>query len=141
MNSNKTLPSMKGLGLRAAIVAAFASAVAGCARVEGGSGAAPAATDDPQVRVVAESTQAAYQGLRIGVGYVRSGEYAEGGAAKKGKVAGLWLYFRDDASKNVKIEVHAGQKVEAGGYSFTVEDVSGGLKGSVRLRFEPGPGQ
>ncbi len=109
----------------------MAAGLAACARVEGGSepAASAAAAADPRVRVVVESTQATYEGLRIGVGYVRDG------------VAGLWLFFRDDPAKNTKIDVRVGQKVEAGGYSFTVEEVSGGMKGSVRLRFETSPGK
>ncbi|MEK9144181.1 MAG: hypothetical protein AAB339_01070 [Elusimicrobiota bacterium] len=121
--------------LRAAaggLCAAVAGAFTACARVEGGSepsSTASSAASDPRVRVVVESTQATYEGLRVGVGYVRDG------------VAGLWLFFRDDPAKNTKIDVRAGQKVEVGGYSFTVEEVSGGMKGSVRLRFESSPGK
>ena len=84
-------------------------------------------------------TQGEYGGLRIGVGFVGLGEVVlESGVHEQHRVADLWLYYRDDSSKNTKVQVHIGQRVTIGKYAFLVTDMRGG-KGSVELQFETDP--
>ena len=83
------------------------------------------------------NAQATVEGLRIGLGYVRKADAAaSGGAAGRGLVAGLWLYFRDEPGKNQSLDASAGQRISAAGYSIFVEELRGGRKASVRLRVQ-----
>ena len=89
--------------------------------------------------VIGGGTQGEYGGLRIGVGFVGLGEVVlESGVHEQHRVADLWLYYRDDSSKNTKVQVHIGQRVTIGKYAFLVTDMRGG-KGSVELQFETDP--
>ena len=111
----------------ALLAAALLAAACGRGKDRASGSGAPAGVVEANVRTIAESTQAAYRDLRIGVGYVR------------GPVAGLWLYPR--GKQDARMDVRAGQRVVLGDYVFVVEDVRAGiLKGTVRVRFEsPAP--
>jgi len=102
--------------------------------------AAPPAVEAPSTLIIPASTQGSYGDLRIGVGNVRRDEYIvlESGEHRRGMVAVLWLYYRDDPSKNTKLTVYIGRRVQIGKYAFRVENIRGG-RGSVHLRFETAP--
>ena len=85
---------------------------------------------DARVLTIMESTQGTYGDLKIGLD--------NSGSADDPKPH-LWLFYRDDSSKNTQMVVHAGQRVEIGKYAFRVEKIEGGSRISVSLRFEPGP--
>ena len=75
--------------------------------------------------------------IDVGLGYVREAEFTdEKGAKAKGLVAGLWIYVKDDASKNQTPEVREGQLLQVAGNDIFVEAVTAGKKGSVRLRIQ-----
>ena len=84
------------------------------------------------------STQGESGDLRIGVGEVRDGEYADaGGAKRRALLASLWIYVRADKSKNQTVDAHAGQTLQAGAQTVYVEEVRSGRRGSVRLLVSP----
>ena len=72
---------------------------------------------------IATNTQATVDDVRIGAGNFWDEEWDEGGQKKKGKTAMLWIYVRDDASKNDKIRVHPGSKFTASKLKFEVTSV------------------
>lgn len=67
--------------------------------------------------------------LRIGLGFISR--------EKNGLTAGLWIYVRGDSSKDQVATVHIGQSLNVAGYSFFVEGIQGGKRGSVLLRILP----
>ena len=131
-------PDARRLALPCALLTLLLAA--GCAGKESADASAkpgaPEGVEEANVRTIAETTQAIYGSLRIAVGYVHKGEFAdESGAKKEGLVAGMQLLRRGVAEK---VEVHEGQRV-AGEPAFVVEQIKGGLKGVVRVRFDTPP--
>lgn len=84
---------------------------------------------------VQQSTQAQVGDLRIGLGYVRKAQYTDAsGATRRGLVAGLWIFFRGDTSKDKTVDAYPGQRILVGSYALYVEEIRGGRTGLVRLR-------
>ena len=126
-------PDVRILGLALLLAAGCSGAGGGDASAKPG---APEGVEEANVRTIAETTQATYGALRVAVGYVHKGAYTdETGAKKEGLVAGLQVLRRGAPEK---IEVHEGQRV-AGTPGFVVEQIKGGFKGIVRIRFEGAP--
>jgi hypothetical protein len=89
--------------------------------------------------IIGADTQGTYGDLRIGVGPARRDNYTtDTGEQRIGRVIGLWLYYRLDASKNTEITVYIGQHIQIGKYSFIVKNIEGG-SGAVELRFDSNP--
>ena len=73
---------------------------------------------------VQSSTQLTFEGVRIGVGNIRTGEYTdEKGVLHTVLTAGLWLYFRDDPAQDRQVRVHASQIITVSGYSIKVIEI------------------
>lgn len=131
------LNSRAELWAAAACLAAWAC-LAACNRVDAVPDL-PGATDESTLRIQ-EASQGHYGNLFIGVGNIKRSEYTdEAGAKKTGLTA--WLFIANDSGpKNeTKINVHPGQKVTAGAYTFLVQEIRKAKRGSVCLQFETTP--
>lgn len=119
--------SMKKMRVYMLIVCAFA---AGCAQID----TAPAFGDGESIEIRRGAT-AGFDGLRMGLGNVSKSDYAdEAGEKKHGLVAALWLFISGNPRQEKRFDVYAGQNVRMGEYSVYVQEIRGGLKGSVLLR-------
>ena len=95
------------------------------------------APSEPQTVYIPVNAKMRTDDLGIGLGYVRESEYTdEKGAKAKGLVAGLWIYVKDDASKNQTPEVREGQLLQVAGNDILVEALTAGQNGSVRLKIQ-----
>ena len=115
---------------------------AGCGRVER---AEPGGDIRPgDIVEIQEGTQAESGDLRIGLGYVRRTPPVEVLGASRRLEAGLWIYVREDSSRNLTVSARAGQRVPVGSSAIFVEEVRAGPRAAVRLaipgaRSQPGP--
>ena len=108
--------------------------VTGCGRVEQVERAAPppdALTSD--IVDVPVGAQASMGDLRIALGYVRKSVPVDVSGTRRNLEAGLWIYVREDPSKNAVVSVWAGQRVSAGAAVIFVEEVRGGRNAAVHL--------
>jgi hypothetical protein len=87
------------------------------------------------VITITENTQATRGDLKIGAGNIWEEEYVDAtGAKKKGPTAGLWIYVRNDDSKNQTVRVHPGQILHVASFTLEVKSVT---EDSVALGISP----
>jgi len=117
-----------------------------CAACTGGSSSARSVTTtatpprettasatDPSAQLITieRNTQATIGDIRIGAGNFHEESYtSDDGVPRTGMTAGLWIYVRDDSSKNRHVRVHAGQILSVPGYRLEVVAVE---RTAVRL--------
>ena len=104
---------------------------AGCGRVE--RAALPRDSLPGDTVEIPVSTQAQMGNLRIGLGYVRKSAPVDVAGAQRNLEAGLWIYVREDPSKNTAVSVWAGQRISVGATTIFVEEVRGGRRAAVHL--------
>ena len=99
----------------------------------------PSTSLEQRTITIQSDTQGTYGDLKIGLGPLREGDYVlQDGKHVAGRVAELWLSYRDDASLNKKVLAKQGERVTIGRYAFTVQYIHGG-RGSVELVFDTDP--
>ena len=110
------------------ILCAFA---AGCTPID----TVPATFGGGELVEIKQGTTANFGVLRIGLVNVGKSDYTnDAGEKKHGLVAGLWLFIKGNPSQEKRFDVYAGQTVKMNKYSVYVQEIRGGLKGSVVLR-------
>lgn len=81
-------------------------------------------TVDPSAEVITiqSNTQATLgDDVRIGAGNFHEEDYTPaGGGSRRGLTAGLWIYVRNDSSKDTHVRVHTGQVLSVPGYQLEV---------------------
>jgi hypothetical protein len=114
-------PGMGGV----ATVPATAAVPSGANPLPSGSAdpASSAQPAGPMNVTIAANTQATIEDVRIGAGNFWNDEWDESGEKRRGKTAMLWIYLRDDASKNDKIRVHPRSTFTASKFKFEVTAV------------------
>jgi hypothetical protein len=104
-----------------------------CGLASSGPAATPAVRDEGMLRsstatgvgvetvTVESNTQITLGDVRIGVGNFSEEEYTpEGGTPRRGLTAGLWIYVRDNPTKDRHVRVHPGQTVMVPGYRLVI---------------------
>lgn len=104
---------------------------AGCNQVE--RAALLVATGPSEVVEIPVNAQGEAGNLRIGLGYVRKSSPVDVSGTPRSLEAGLWIYVREDSSKDLKISVRAGQRISVGTATIFVEEIRGGRRAAVRL--------
>lgn len=119
-----------------ALALGFCFGVAGCRSSSVERAAIPSDFgQSDSVPIILQSQATVRDALRIGLGFVTKGDFPDArGIARNGLIAGLWIYVREDSSKDQIAQVHVGQRFEVAGYRIFVEGIQGGESGSVLLR-------
>ncbi|MGH2584956.1 MAG: hypothetical protein ACRDJE_08585 [Dehalococcoidia bacterium] len=92
-----------------------------------------ASATDPSAQLITieRNTQATIGDIRIGAGnFHEEGYTSDDGVPRTGMTAGLWIYVRNDSSKDRHVRVHAGQILSVPGYRLEVVTVD---RTAVRL--------
>ncbi|MEW6003576.1 MAG: hypothetical protein AB1638_13145 [Nitrospirota bacterium] len=77
--------------------------------------------------------------LRIGLGNINKSEYTNDlGEKKHGLVAMLYLFINGNPPQKKQFEVYAGRNIKMDKYSVYVQEIRGGLKGSIKLQVKKG---
>lgn len=84
---------------------------------------------------IRHGTTGNFNGLRIGLGNINKSDYTNDlGEKKHGLVAMLWLYINGNPPQEKQFEVYAGRNIKMDKYLIYVQEIRGGLKGSVKLQ-------
>lgn len=84
---------------------------------------------------IKQGTTANFGELRIGLGNVNKSDYSnDKGERKRGLVAMLWLFVKENPAQEKRFEIYAGQNVKMDKYLVYVQEIRKGLKDSVILQ-------
>ncbi|MBX3190901.1 MAG: hypothetical protein KF819_28155 [Labilithrix sp.] len=115
-----------------ATILALALALAGVTVAPAAIADASAPAQAAHVITISTNSQVTLDDLRIAAFNVREETYKDDkGADAKGLTAALHVFVRDDAAKNQKLRVHAGQTFSASGKTFEVVSIE---KTGVKLQ-------